>query len=1262
VTALQEEIEAAKRYASSAAVPLVDGRRIAQLGQAVQYAFLMDSILNVPGDMPGDLRIPGKGAFQATIVSVEGLRIVISIEADLGQFVPTATLQTDLTLLLRRLIARIRLNATKTNDAALRMLGKSPVCGKPQDTPDIPAELFDAQKAAVRSALGRNLTVIWGPPGTGKTRTIGSIAQCLFNSGRSVLVVSHTNIAVDQAIKHVAQALKEQVDLAKIIRIGEVRDDELRGNYQGVLLKTQVERQSAELRHEMDQLVAKKDVLSREIGSLEREAAAIEWVADAQPIIQSGINNLATLDSKEAELSYLGKELEGISESESTLAELLRRAETLLFLRKANVLRNAEKTTLKERLEGIEKDCLRARQALEESAKRTEIAVRIAPLRTELMSCPSLPDLRSSLGRLSERLLAVDRHINGLQHRLDEEQVILQQSLTTGRVARFLRRVPEPYEQTSVVDHLRKRLAALDGERTATMGAIDSLQNQLARALELDSRLANYAGISDPQTESVKEQEARRALNGVLEEKQSVERALAAIDVMIERLDKLEQVEAAAIGGDPDASISKARAGLERRRQIEGTIRSLHFEIRQLELQISSTLSVLLRRLIPLGLINEIPAPISAMLQMAVECRAKIKQTTNSVAPHVLRREADSLKATRAGVVQAILEIQGRLSQVEKALIANASIIGATLTKTFLSEEIQSRTFDTVILDEASMAPFPALWAAALLCERNLVVVGDPKQLGPIVLSQRALAKKWLGYEIISKELESKEYFIKLTEQRRMVREIVQVANLFYDNELRGAKEQSTPLWFNRDWPYDKPVVLVDTGPLNAWVTSVAKNGKASRLNFLSASVSVDIAEQLILPEALDASDCSPKVLIIAPYRPHANLVSLLLRENETLKDHVVAGTAHSFQGSEAEVVIFDLVADEPHWRVNLFDPKRDQDMRRLLNVGLSRAKSRLIIIGDFTYCEKHARKAFLGKTLLPHLMRAFPPTSAFKMVPEGLAGRAARVQIEAVGGEIEPEQPRLIVTQKGFFPRLLTDIQRAKQRVIIYSPFMTQARVGYLLPQLQAALERGVKIFVITKSPSERKGRQLEQAKLSEKQLSLIGVTMLHKMRMHEKLVFVDDDITWVGSLNPLSFSDTQEIMQRVESQRWLKMYFKILRLDELLLTRGKPESKCPVCGDEMIAVEGDEEPFYWQCVNKCFTRSVGGDYPLDGILRCPKCNNPYVFNFSDSEPYWVCPVDGRHRRQKLHKSHLRLPKMRALIPASKLKELYTRFGIEPP
>jgi hypothetical protein len=90
-TALREEIEAARRTASSAAVELVSGRRVGSHGGSWQYQFLVESPLNLPDDSPADLLVPGQqGRIEATIVSVSGLVVILSVPVDLGEFVGRA--------------------------------------------------------------------------------------------------------------------------------------------------------------------------------------------------------------------------------------------------------------------------------------------------------------------------------------------------------------------------------------------------------------------------------------------------------------------------------------------------------------------------------------------------------------------------------------------------------------------------------------------------------------------------------------------------------------------------------------------------------------------------------------------------------------------------------------------------------------------------------------------------------------------------------------------------------------------------------------------------------------------------------------------------------------------------------------------------------------------------------------------------------------------------------------------------------------------
>ena len=57
--------------------------------------------------------------------------------------------------------------------------------------------LRDAQRRAVGRALARDFSFVWGPPGTGKSHTLGHLATQLVAQGRRVLVLSPTNAAVD---------------------------------------------------------------------------------------------------------------------------------------------------------------------------------------------------------------------------------------------------------------------------------------------------------------------------------------------------------------------------------------------------------------------------------------------------------------------------------------------------------------------------------------------------------------------------------------------------------------------------------------------------------------------------------------------------------------------------------------------------------------------------------------------------------------------------------------------------------------------------------------------------------------------------------------------------------------------------------------------------------------------------------------------------------------------------------------------------------
>lgn len=225
-------------------------------------------------------------------------------------------------------------------------------------------------------------------------------------------------------------------------------------------------------------------------------------------------------------------------------------------------------------------------------------------------------------------------------------------------------------------------------------------------------------------------------------------------------------------------------------------------------------------------------------------------------------------------------------------------------------------------------------------------------------------------------------------------------------------------------------------------------------------------------------------------------------------------------------------------------------------------------------------------------------------------------------------------------------DLERAKNRVIIYSPFMTERRVSELLPCFDSMIGRGVAVVVITKNPGSGRAQQAQ----CEQILRQHGVHILHRYDMHEKIVFIDDDILWSGSLNVLSFTGgTNELMQRVSAEQGEKdnqitALAAMYDIEHILPAAfDDAQRKCPICGGEMVVRDSDDGGYYWSCVNKDFSRNTTQPHPVDGVLKCRKCGGDLEYS-RKNEPRWVCVRDRKHY-QKLGRYDIALSAMRQKV-----------------
>ena len=131
---------------------------------------------------------------------------------------------------------------------------------------------------------------------------------------------------------------------------------------------------------------------------------------------------------------------------------------------------------------------------------------------------------------------------------------------------------------------------------------------------------------------------------------------------------------------------------------------------------------------------------------------------------------------------------------------------------------------------------------------------------------------------------------------------------------------------------------------------------------------------------------------------------------------------------------------------------------------------------------------------------------------------------------------PTRLYNQDTFYAALERDLLRARNEVIIESPFITERRMRLLMPIFQRLSRRGIRLVVNTRHPDEHSGGYIQQAKDCITKLQESGVIILYTGILHRKLVIIDRQVFYEGSLNILSYSESCEIMRRVASPKEAK------------------------------------------------------------------------------------------------------------------------------
>lgn len=131
------------------------------------------------------------------------------------------------------------------------------------------------------------------------------------------------------------------------------------------------------------------------------------------------------------------------------------------------------------------------------------------------------------------------------------------------------------------------------------------------------------------------------------------------------------------------------------------------------------------------------------------------------------------------------------------------------------------------------------------------------------------------------------------------------------------------------------------------------------------------------------------------------------------------------------------------------------------------------------------------------------------------------------------------------FYEVFTQDLVSCEKEIVIVSPFITNSRAQVLRPILQKQVERGVKVTLITRHPSEHDENMAVQAEGEIAELEIIGVKVLFATgNHHQKLAILDRKILWEGSLNIMSQVRSREIMRRIENKHCASEIIKFLKL----------------------------------------------------------------------------------------------------------------------
>lgn len=285
--------------------------------------------------------------------------------------------------------------------------------------------------------------------------------------------------------------------------------------------------------------------------------------------------------------------------------------------------------------------------------------------------------------------------------------------------------------------------------------------------------------------------------------------------------------------------------------------------------------------------------------------------------------------------------------RIRAQVFGEARVIACTLVGS-ANRLLDGMKFGTLFIDEAAQALEAACWIPIRRASR-VILAGDHCQLPPTIKSIAAM-KGGLDKTLMQRIVESKPEAVTLLKMQYRMNEAIMrfSSDWFYHGEVVAAPEVKFRGILDLDIPMEWRNLTDESTENNEEFVGESfgrVNKPEARETLLAlAEYFVKIGRQRIMDERIDVG-------IISPYRAQVQYIRHLIKKTDFFKPFrkiISVNTVDGFQGQERDIILVSLVRSNADGQIGFL-----RDLRRM-NVAMTRARMKLILLGDTTTLTRH--------------------------------------------------------------------------------------------------------------------------------------------------------------------------------------------------------------------------------------------------------------------------------------------------------------------